>query len=541
MRRAALPLVAGLVAFLFFVGGGTAWALWAAHAEHPGGSVTAAGVGIDSALGDGLDGAQLSWNPTTQTGVVSAAGKITIENEGSREATATVTVTLVSTDHDSGDAANPDYKPALGQDLKVRYTPLADPNGSCAPTSTSALNLGAGHDYAASSSVAIAQASPSDPPETVPYQPVIPAGGSATVCVEIWLASTLIGNYGPGEFTLGIAPALRYAEGAAWTMTDAQSATLHIAAPPTEQFFNNPAARYNILNQGIAQGGTTPVWRCVQLQSGWTYPLGDFDSSPFDCVGSTQWQYNDGNWQYRLIRIKENGSPTNRYWINWANNVNTSSQPTEPRWTVDANGAVVKATASDSDVKQQWILIKNPTTGWYQFKNASTGLCIQRGTDSGPGLEWPYNYDFVSAACSASEPTQWFQISIKGTPYPNPAYALTCPAGVNTWSNGQDLTWPVNQGYQNEVTYRVYLDGTVVTPTDGTPPTRNGGTLLSGVTPSGGWTTVQMQNWASWVLSMSVGTHTLIVEQMIAYGDWYVVASRTIEKRAANNQTRCLA
>ncbi|MBO9577863.1 MAG: hypothetical protein J7480_03730 [Microbacteriaceae bacterium] len=526
-RRHWLPLIAGLTAFLFVAGGGTAWALWTANAQHAAGSIAAATPGVDSTLGAGLDGTEFRWNASTSTGVVKSTSRVTVQNTGTRPATPKLTLTLLGTDQD---ATNPAYKQGLGEAIKVRFTALG-PSEACVGGSVApSLNLGPGHAYAAASDVS----APTANPPVVAFAPTVAAGATVAVCVELWLPSSEVNSYAPGAFAVRLDSALTFAPGAAWTVVESQTANLSIGATQQELFFQSPAARYNILE--LAANGTD--WACI-FKRNWggppdprPYPRAAYAAGdPDACLTDPGWA-NSPEWQYRVVRIKDStGAWTNQFYIQWASNLGASAQPTESRWTEDQTTHLVKVAAPvepgtgptpvAANQQQRWILRQIPGTTDYQIKNVFSGLCLSKGTDTPGDASEPGMTSLVAVACSDASPVQHFRFSLKGNPFPFTQIACT---GGNGAQDSLTVDWPDNVGYQAELQYRFYVDGVVVDAPAGSglPRTRNGGTQVAfDNSPSGYNTTATIRSYQP--AGLAVGIHKLIIEQKLPYDDWYVV------------------
>lgn len=266
-----------------------------------------------------------------------------------------------------------------------------------------------------------------------------------------------------------------------WSASAATSIafTQSIAAPTG--FQSVEGNRYKIFNNSICIAST---WSYDQISRGAV--------AGGDCN-------NDQTSNWRLI-----DDPSGAKYV--ARAYNTGTAPSN-RWNATSANAVNLAAASDTTF-QRWNITARPD-GQYQFQNVQhANRCLEVASSGTVSL----------ATCNTATAGQGFTFEVVGNSSPSPV-TLTC-GGNGT--NYIYYSWPVLEGYQAEVTYKVYVNGIFVK--DHT---------------NGYSTSVQFNPTEVPVATYGSGVKTVQVRQSVAGAPYTVTGTGSITIGATTNNLSC--
>jgi len=303
------------------------------------------------------------------------------------------------------------------------------------------------------------------------------AGASAVWCVRTNISAANV-SANPGVSLAGTATTSITV--GTWSASATSIAfTQSIAAPTGYQSIEGN--RYKIYNQGVC------------MNSNWT---------PFDTLtrgaaagGSCE---NDQTSNWRLL-----DDPSGAKFV--ARAFNTSTAPTN-RWNATSATAVNLATTAATDA-QRWMITARPD-GTYQFLNVAQAKCLSVTSANVVSLQ----------ACNTSSALQSFTFEVAANSAPAPV-TLTC--GGNG-SNYIYYSWPVLDGYQAEVTYKVYVNNIFVK--DHT---------------NGYSTSVQFNPTEVPIATFGTGVKTVEVRQSVAGAAYTVTGTGSISIAASSNNLSC--
>lgn len=254
---------------------------------------------------------------------------------------------------------------------------------------------------------------------TTSYTGTLAAGASAVLCVRTTMTSADITTHADKQLsgTIGASIAVGTWAASATPAGFAQS----VEAAPTEVFFVNSAPRYNILNSNTCVGGSGSTVARNGVCDMW----------------------NGG--QYRIAATGDGAFHISRA-------VNSTSQPSDPRWSLATAAGTVQSVAPSSAATQRWTITQRPD-GTYRIQNVQHNVCA---TVSSSG-----NRPIVGAACNDALASQGFTFGMIGNPLPSTPNGITCVRNSGGYVN---LTWPDDPEYRQEVSYRVRVEGILVIP-----------------------------------------------------------------------------
>jgi len=444
-RKVLFPLLAGLIAFLTVAGGGTAYALWAAHAQADL-SAVAASIGITAApYTTGEAATSLDYEYDAASGAYATAAAVQVRNGGNAPAKLRMTFS-------GQDPTVPNLLPAITVTVGV----VGDSTPCLADTSTTRTK-----------SSTLASAWTYDPTDTDPAPGYLVAGGTTvTLCIRTSIDPDAIADLGATGYTLDVTSSLEYADSEDWTATaTVQHAVQQVATDLL--FFDDPAGRYKIYQWDPDTGSVDhDQSNCVAPYLTSTAPIAGV--SKYAVVNP---QCDEWNRQWRLLPVGDDYP--NQWYISNAIDDVPSHQPAEPRWTANGSGQALSVVAQDNDLEgnagQRWTIVGRGD-GTFQIVNVASGLCASRLTGSSGGADnWTNPGDarrvLDTEPCQdAADAWQGFVFEQIGTPIPAEPLLATC-AGSPPWST--DFSWPQNAGYQGSATYQIWIDGAQVGPAIG--------------------------------------------------------------------------
>lgn len=286
------------------------------------------------------------------------------------------------------------------------------------------------------------------------------AGASAIVCIVTSMNSADIALFGNETVD---AQVLSTITASTWSETSNPMQFTQTVAEPAEPPVTSNS-RYNIFNDGV----------CINRYWDNPYLLKGYDCSADQL---TEWLFHPtGNGNY-LIEIA------------W----NAGSLP-QSFWGVTAADAHVALETESASARLRWALQERPD-GEYRIVNEQFGLCLTVTSDRGVDNKRLMGV----SACDDNDSAQGyvFELVAEGQP---PAILLDCePDGKK--SPDVRYLWPELEGYQQVVTYKVYVDGIFIK--DHT---------------NGHWTVAQIQR--SHLAAFAPGTYPVEVRQSVHGGDW---------------------
>jgi len=313
---------------------------------------------------------------------------------------------------------------------------------------------------------------------TVTKTGTLASGASVALCVRTSISAANVAA-NPGVSLSGTA-ATSITVGT-WSANAATSIafTQSIAAPTGFQSLEGN--RYKIFNQGICMNSN---WEPYNVLTRGGAAGGSCD--------------NDQTSNWRLL-----DDPSGAKFV--ARAFNTSTAPSN-RWNATSATAVNLATAATSNA-QRWMITVRPD-GTYQFLNVAQSKCLSVSTANAVSLQ----------TCSTSSAAQSFTFEVVANSAPAPV-TLTC-GGNGT--NYIYYSWPVLDGYQAEVTYKVYVNGIFVK--DHT---------------NGYSTSVQFNPTEVPIATFGTGVKTVEVRQSVAGAAYTVTGTGSITIAAGSNNLSC--
>ena len=313
---------------------------------------------------------------------------------------------------------------------------------------------------------------------TVTKTGTLAAGASVALCVRTSISAANVAA-NPGVSLAGTATTSISV--GTWNANAATSIafTQSIAAPTGFQSFEGN--RYKIFNQGICMNSN---WEPYNVLTRGGAAGGSCD--------------NDQTSNWRLL-----DDPSGAKFV--ARAFNTSTAPSN-RWNATSATAVNLAATAATNA-QRWMITVRPDST-YQFLNVQQNKCLSVSTGNAVSLE----------TCAPASAAQGFTFTIVANASPAPV-TLTC--GGNG-SNYIYYSWPILDGYQAEVTYKVYVNGIFVK--DHT---------------NGYSTSVQFSPAEVPVATYGSGVKTVEVRQSVAGAAYTVTGTGSINIAASTNYLTC--
>lgn len=421
-RRVAL--IAALAVVLTLVGGGGAVAYWSASAQL-GASVATAKTGITQTVHP--DAGSTPLNVTYSAETRSAAGAVSVQNIGSREATYSIVI-------------GPDESSDLSAAISVAVAPVAaweacTPEAVLVNPTTGTLGTAG---FTATGEVA--------------------AGATVILCVQTSMSAGDVTAHADQTTELALGTQLAYADSAAWTLSG-MTVTFTQSVGSSLLFDTDGTARYLVSNDGI----------CIVRYA--------------DPVLARDPGCNDGIWdaQWRVSQI-DGG----HFHISAAQN--TSTELNAPRWTAAAPTAAdprMRTTAATESDDQRWI-IASVASDEYRIESVEyRGLCATIG-----GPVWgDSRLRLVLTECDNSRVDQRFTFEQIGITGGDPAQmtctgaqwslALSFPPNDNY---GQEVSYRVDMARASSPDLRMTFDGV---PTGSIPTLYVGPTQVASLANSG--------------------------------------------------------
>ncbi len=463
MRRSGAALALTLLLVAASTPGASA--AWTASASF---SMSASAATVGMAESGALASLAFTYDPDEDAYAV--AKPVTVTNSGSRPATYRLAA--------SSSAAS---VPALPAAISIQIGTVASAAACTTAVTPGAAQSGtlAGFTYDSATAGA-----------------TLAAGASVVLCVKTSISAAAAESLGATSLQLHLQTSLRYAAGAAWTVAGTPVTAAQTVAS-TLLFFDNPAGRYLI---SLRDAAGTP--QCV-------YRTNPNTGGRFPARGPAcqDWQN-----QWRLTIGAEN-----QWYI--AEAVNSSAQPTDPRWQGGAAGTSITTSAPSASTAQAWVILGRGD-GTFSVSNVASGLCAALSStpawQDGPVL-------LTTATCNLADQRQAFTFTQIGTPVPPQPLATTCGAGSLPWY--LPLSWPKNVGYEAEADYRILLGGVLF------------GVQNDGYNPTFGFEW-QSSALASYIAANGVGTKTVTVQQSISGSAWTTYATGSIRLYTDGGQPR---
>ncbi len=438
-RRAFIPIVAGAIAFLTAAGGGAAYAVLSAQANA---TITASpaqiGITTVSTTSGGAAGT-LAYTYDDALTDYATASAIQITNTG----TAAAQIQL-------GFAAQSSTVTTLPPAITVTVGVIGATTACLPSTSTTRTK--------SSTLVAPWTYGPTD---TAPAPGFLLAKGAVlTLCIKTAIDTTAIKNLGATSYTLQVTPALKYANGAAWTATSGSIQAQQTVASDL-LFFKDASGRYMFYQWDPDMSAAATDDDCVAPYAASSQHLAGVTNYATVYPGCNDWQR-----QWRMLPVGD-GYPDQWYLSNAIDDV-PAHQPAEPRWTDNGSGQPISVVAQNNalpqNASQRWS-IQGRGDGTYQIVNVADGLCATRMTGATGGADnWTYPSDprrliDLEPCQGASNQWQGFIFDQIATPIPSAPLAATC-GGSLPWS--LDFAWPINSQYPGSSVYQIWIDGFLV-------------------------------------------------------------------------------
>ena len=304
------------------------------------------------------------------------------------------------------------------------------------------------------------------------------AGASVALCVRTSMTAANVTANASASLSASAATSITvgsWSASAAAPITFAQS----VAAPTG--FQSVEGNRYKIYNANICISSN---WNTFDLISRGAVLGGDCNNDQ-----TSNWRFYDHSSGAKFI----------------ARAYNTGSTP-DNRWNA-SSATTVNLAASSAAAAQRWMITAR-LDSTYQIQNVAQSKCVAVASDGTMLLE----------TCNTASAGQAFTFELVANSTPDPI-TLTC---AGNGSNFIEYSWPVLTGYQQEVTYKVYLDGVYFRD------------------HTNGYYTTEQFNYVDLPAAIkAVGVHTVRIEQSVSGAAYTVTGTGTLRVAATTFNMTC--